>query len=60
MTCTRADQCGAVLAGVKAKPLRGGLRPALTPAPGATRSAAIGSRPETWFKIKNLRGASTL
>jgi hypothetical protein len=37
MTRVPAAHRGAVLAGVKAKPLRGGLRPALTPAPGGTK-----------------------
>ncbi len=45
-----------VLAGVKAKPLRGGLRPALTPAPGEPRQAASG-RPANNRnnKLKSLR-----
>ena len=38
---------GTVLAGVKAEPLRGGLRPALTPTPGGTSQAAIGTPEQT-------------
>ena len=40
-------QDGVVLTGIKAEPLRGGLRPALTPAPGATNQAAIGTTEQT-------------
>lgn len=38
---------GVVLTGIKAEPLRGGLRPALTPAPGATNQAAMGTTEQT-------------
>jgi hypothetical protein len=45
MTCTRSADDGVVLTGVKAKPLRGGLRAALTPAPGATLRPPSGAGP---------------
>jgi hypothetical protein len=45
-----------VLAGVKAQPLRGGLRTALTPGSGRAPQAASGSRPtDRNNKIKSLR-----
>jgi hypothetical protein len=46
-SCSRFLECGAVLAGVKAKPSGwpfAGSGPALTPAPGDARKAITGSR----------------
>jgi len=52
MTGIRIAHHGAVLAGVKAKPLRGGLRPALTPAPVGT-NGQLSERRSRPNKIKN-------
>jgi hypothetical protein len=49
-------QHGLVLAGVKATPLRDGLRPALTPAPGEAQSHRAGAQPTTRStNLKSLR-----
>lgn len=47
MSVVPASQDAVVLTGVKATPLRGGLRPALTPVPGDTNEAAIGTPDQT-------------
>jgi hypothetical protein len=47
---------GLVLAGVKAKPLRGGLRPALTPAAGDTLTT--GSEHTETTRIQQLHAST--
>ena len=50
--CSRLSECGAVLAGVKAKPSGwpfGGSGPALTPAPGDAIKGSAGSREGEWL-----------